>query len=149
VLPAWGILLALLCALVWRTGPRWRAYFGVIAWGIGIHIAGDVITSFGTMIFAPFTDARYALSTTFIIDPWFTSIVLAGLLAALVAQLACARPGRFRSADWLRGVSICAATTCGGVWRDLCQGGRLYATECHGGAASRLAVQLDGDRQRR
>jgi inner membrane protein len=84
VLPAWGILLALLCALVWRTGPRWRAYFGVIAWGIGTHIAGDVITSFGTMIFAPFTDARYALSTTFIIDPWFTSIVLAGLLAALV-----------------------------------------------------------------
>jgi inner membrane protein len=83
VLPAWGLLLALLCALIWRKGPRWRAYFGVIAWGIGIHIAGDVITSFGTMIFAPFSDARYGISTTFIIDLWFTGIILAGLLAAL------------------------------------------------------------------
>src|SRR5574339_390145 len=45
----------------------WRAYFGVFAWCIAIHIAGDLITSFGTMIFAPFSDARYALSTTFII----------------------------------------------------------------------------------
>lgn len=82
VLPAWGLLLALLCALVWRKGPGWRAYFGVIAWGIGIHIAGDWITSFGTMIFAPLTDTRYGISTTFIIDLWFTGIILAALLAA-------------------------------------------------------------------
>lgn len=82
LLPAWAMALALLCTLIWRKGPGWRAYFGVIAWSIGIHIAGDVITSFGTMIFAPFSDARYALSITFIIDPWFTGIILAGLLAA-------------------------------------------------------------------
>lgn len=81
VLPAWGLLLALACALVWRKGPGWRAYFGVIAWGIGIHIAGDWITSFGTMIFAPLTDARYGIATTFIIDLWFTAIILAALAA--------------------------------------------------------------------
>ena len=84
MLPLWALLLALLCALVWRRGPPWRAYFGVFAWGIGIHIAGDVITSFGTMVFAPFSDARYAISTTFIIDLWFTGIILAGLVAAFV-----------------------------------------------------------------
>ena len=84
MLPLWALLLAFLCALIWRRGPPWRAYFGVLAWGIGIHIAGDVITSFGTMIFAPFSDARYALSTTFIIDLWFTGILLAGLIAALL-----------------------------------------------------------------
>ena len=84
VLPLWSILLAWLCSLIWRRGPPWRAYFSVFAWGIGIHIAGDWITSFGTMIFAPFSDARYGLSTTFIIDLWFTGIILAGLLAAVV-----------------------------------------------------------------
>jgi inner membrane protein len=41
-----------------------------------------VITSFGTMIFAPLSDARYALSTTFIIDLWFTGIILLGLAAS-------------------------------------------------------------------
>jgi len=82
MLPLWALLLAYLSALVWRRGPSWRAYFGVFAWGLGIHIAGDLITSFGTLIFAPFSDARYALSTTFIIDLWFTGIILAGLTAA-------------------------------------------------------------------
>lgn len=84
MLPLWALLLAFLSALVWRKGPSWRAYFGVFAWGIGSHIAGDLLTSFGTMIFAPLSDARYALSTTFIIDLWFTGIILAGLIAAAV-----------------------------------------------------------------
>lgn len=79
VLPIWAVVLALLCALLWRKAAGWRAYIGVIAWGIGIHIAGDVITSFGTIIFAPVSDARFAISTTFIIDLWFTGIILAGL----------------------------------------------------------------------
>ncbi|OGA42144.1 MAG: hypothetical protein A3G24_02970 [Betaproteobacteria bacterium RIFCSPLOWO2_12_FULL_62_13] len=83
VLPLWALLLASLCALAWRRGPGWRAYFGVIAWGMGIHIAGDWITSFGTIVFAPLSDARYGISTTFIIDLWFTGIILAGLAASV------------------------------------------------------------------
>jgi inner membrane protein len=82
MLPLWSLLLAWLCARIWRGGPPWRAYFGVFAWGIGIHIAGDLITSFGTMIFAPFSDARYALSTTFIIDLWLTGTLFAALVVA-------------------------------------------------------------------
>jgi inner membrane protein len=82
LLPLWTMLLAWGCSRVWRSGPGWRAYFGVFAWGLGIHIAGDWITSFGTMVFAPFSDERYALSTTFIIDLWFTGIIVAGLVAA-------------------------------------------------------------------
>jgi inner membrane protein len=34
------------------------------------------------MIFAPLSDARYGIGTTFIIDLWFTGIILAGLLAS-------------------------------------------------------------------
>ncbi|TAK88378.1 MAG: metal-dependent hydrolase [Betaproteobacteria bacterium] len=55
---------------------------GVSALALAAHIAGDVITSFGTMIFAPLSDWRAAIGTTFIIDPWFTGILVAGLLAS-------------------------------------------------------------------
>ena len=81
LLPLWAFLIAFVCALLWRRRPSWRAYVGVAAWGVGAHIAGDVITSFGTMIFAPVSDARYGIGTTFIIDLWFTGIILAGLAA--------------------------------------------------------------------
>jgi inner membrane protein len=81
LLPLWAVLLSVIFALLWRGRPSWRAYLGITALGIAAHIAGDLITSFGTMIFAPLSDARYALSFTFIIDLWFTGIILAGLIA--------------------------------------------------------------------
>lgn len=81
LLPVWAFLLAHLCARAWRRDRPWHAYFGVIAMGLGIHIAGDWITSFGTMVFAPLSDARVGIGTTFIIDFWFTGIILAGLAA--------------------------------------------------------------------
>ena len=82
LLPLWAWLLALLSARLDGSRLTWRAYFGVIALAIAAHIAGDLITSFGTMILAPFSDRRFELSTTFIIDLWFTGIILAGLLAS-------------------------------------------------------------------
>lgn len=82
LLPLWAFLLAKLCAVTWRRDRPWRAYFGVIAMGLGMHIAGDWITSYGTIVFAPFSDSRHGIGTTFIIDLWFTGIILAGLLAA-------------------------------------------------------------------
>jgi inner membrane protein len=86
MLVVWAFLLAWLCSKLWpeknNEDRGWRAYFGVIALGIGIHIAGDWITSFGTMVFAPLSDFRAALSTTFIIDLWFSGIIIAGLLAS-------------------------------------------------------------------
>ncbi|HYC48768.1 MAG TPA: metal-dependent hydrolase [Thermoanaerobaculia bacterium] len=81
MLPLWAVLLAAIFAVLWRKGPSWRAYVGVTACGLATHIAGDLITSFGTMVFAPVSDARYALGSTFIIDLWFTGIIVAGLLA--------------------------------------------------------------------
>lgn len=86
MLAVWALLLSWLCAKLWpekhHEDRGWRAYLGVIAMGIGIHIAGDWITSFGTMVFAPLSDFRAALSTTFIIDLWFSGIIVAGLLAS-------------------------------------------------------------------
>lgn len=82
LLPLWAALLAWACAKLDRGGARWRDYFGVCAIAIGIHILGDLITSFGTIVLAPLSDARVAWSTTFIIDLWFTGIIVAGLAAA-------------------------------------------------------------------
>ena len=78
--PLWALAIAWLCAVAWRRDRAWRAYFGVTVMGIMLHILGDLITSYGTMALAPFSDARYAWDTTFIIDLWFTGILLAGLL---------------------------------------------------------------------
>jgi len=82
ILPIWALLLGWLCSKLWRDGRGWRAYAGVIALGMGAHVAGDVITSYGTMIFAPLSNFRYDISTTFIIDLWFTGIIVLGLAAA-------------------------------------------------------------------
>ena len=84
LLPVWAGLLALLMALTTRKPPAWRGYLLVCGLGVGIHIAGDWITSFGTMFLAPLSDARFALGTTFIIDLVFSGIIVAGLLASLL-----------------------------------------------------------------
>jgi inner membrane protein len=84
MLPLWAGLLAWACAAIDRGSATWRDYYGVCAIGIGMHILGDLITSFGTIVFAPVSDARFAWSTTFIIDLWFSGIILAGLAAAWV-----------------------------------------------------------------
>ena len=84
LLPLWAGLLAWLCAKIGRGGATWRDYYGVCAIALGMHILGDLITSFGTIVFAPVSDARVAWSTTFIIDLWFTGIIAAGLAAAWV-----------------------------------------------------------------
>jgi inner membrane protein len=84
LLPIWAIALAWIFARLDPARPRWQAYFGVVAGSLGIHILGDLITSFGTVMLAPLSDRRFALDTTFIIDLWFTGIIVAGLCAALV-----------------------------------------------------------------
>ncbi|GAK56555.1 membrane-bound metal-dependent hydrolase [Candidatus Vecturithrix granuli] len=43
---------------------------------IALHIFLDLITSYGTQIFFPFTNARYAVTSVFIIDPIYTLVML-------------------------------------------------------------------------
>lgn len=86
MLPVWVLLLAFLCSRIWRDQRDWRAYAGVVACALGAHILGDLLTSFGTMLLAPLSDRRFALGTTFIIDLWFSGILLAGLLASLLRR---------------------------------------------------------------
>lgn len=84
MLPFWAALLGAAVWLLLRRRYRWREIALVIALGIAIHIAGDVITAFGTMVLAPLTDWRLQVPTTFIIDPYFTAILIAGLAASAI-----------------------------------------------------------------
>jgi inner membrane protein len=82
LLPLWALALAWLMSRIARDRRGFAPWVGICALGIGVHILGDLITSFGTMIFAPLSSARFALGTTFIIDLWLTGIIVAGLVAS-------------------------------------------------------------------
>src|SRR5882762_8545420 len=82
LLPLWSLGVAWLLAKLLRDPGGWRALYGISALAIATHIAGDVITSYGTMVLAPLSDWRAGIGTTFIIDLWFTGIIVAGLLAS-------------------------------------------------------------------
>jgi len=83
LLPFWALLFSWILAKILREQRGWRALYGVTAMGIVLHIAGDLITSYGTMIFWPLSDARLSLGSTFIIDPWFSGIIVVGLLLSM------------------------------------------------------------------
>lgn len=80
LLPAWAALLGWLGA---RFAGRWRDMAALAAAALAAHILGDLITSYGTKVFKPVYDAPLAYPITFIIDPYFTLILLTGLVAAL------------------------------------------------------------------
>ena len=56
------------------------------------HIALDLLNSYGTQIFQPFSDARVSLDLLFIVDLAFTGIIVAGILLSRY------RPSRARAA---------------------------------------------------
>jgi len=100
LLPAWALLYSWILAKLLREPGGWRALYGVTALALGAHIAGDVITSFGTMILAPLSDWRAGIGTTFIIDLWFSGIILAGLVFSILFR-------RTRIPALVAGVVLC------------------------------------------
>lgn len=84
--PLWALLLAWLFSLLFRGRYEWRAFYGVCLLSLCVHIFGDIITAYGTMVFAPISDYKLSLPTTFIIDPYFTGIILLGLLVSFVRK---------------------------------------------------------------
>ena len=62
-----------------RDVAYWRAYAATLA-GWLLHILFDVFTSYGTMIFEPFSDYRATVDTLFIIDPYLTALAIGALM---------------------------------------------------------------------
>jgi inner membrane protein len=84
LLPAWALLYSWILSKLLREPGGWRALYGVTALCLLAHIVGDLITSFGTIIFAPLSDWRAAIGTTFIIDLWFSGIIVVGLVVSAI-----------------------------------------------------------------
>lgn len=86
LLPAWGALVAWVMskcfAVTRRQAGGWKSLYAVALGGIAIHIAGDWITQFGTMLLQPLSDRRFGLGAMFIIDLVFSGVLAGGLLLA-------------------------------------------------------------------
>jgi len=86
--PLWALLIALVMQRCFgelrRRRGGWKPLFPIALGALLIHIAGDWITQFGTMMLAPFSDARFGLGAMFIIDLAFSGLLLAALVLAAV-----------------------------------------------------------------
>ena len=109
LLPLWAALSA--AVFVWLTGRRAALAEAALVAGLAIasHIVSDVITAYGTQVLAPLSDRRVALDLVFVIDPFFTAIIL---LALVVSH----RAGARRVAIALTGLAVLATYVGGLAW---------------------------------
>jgi inner membrane protein len=84
LLPVWAWLLAYLFFSFSRGKYHWKLFYFPACLGIAIHIIGDLVTAYGLMLFAPFSAQRFYLPFAFVIDPWFSTIIIAGLVASWI-----------------------------------------------------------------
>lgn len=61
---------------------RFAPLFGVALLGVFMHIFEDLVTPFGTMLLAPLSWHRFSLDWFFIIDPYFSGMLVAALVLA-------------------------------------------------------------------
>lgn len=96
LLPIWAVLLGGAAYLICRRSYRLHWLILIAALGLAIHIAGDLITAYGTRIFAPLTHYSLAPGWVLVIDPWLTALLLIALAASWRAPspgVACAGLG--------------------------------------------------------
>ncbi len=80
MLPLWAYLLAHLFSKVARGRYSWQLFLIPASLGIAIHIAEDLITSYGLMLLAPFSTERFSMPLAFVVDLWFSTIIILGLV---------------------------------------------------------------------
>lgn len=81
LLPLWAWLLAVCLARI--LGGSWRQFFWPCALGILAHIAGDVITIYGTKLLFPLSDQPFALGWSFDVNPYIAFLTAVGFLVTL------------------------------------------------------------------
>jgi len=79
-IPIWALLLSWLLAKLSRNKYSWKLFLPVCLLSLSIHVFADVITAYGTEVLAPFSNVRISIPTTFIIDLYFTGIILFAIL---------------------------------------------------------------------
>ncbi|HJX16185.1 MAG TPA: metal-dependent hydrolase, partial [Candidatus Deferrimicrobiaceae bacterium] len=89
------VVTSLLVALLLYRFGKWKELkhlYLLVLVGQFLHISLDLLNSYGTQIFQPFSDARVSFDILFVIDLVFTGIIVAGL------ALSCRRPAPARLA---------------------------------------------------
>ena len=92
--PLWGLLIAGLAHAATRQRHRFKELYAIATLAVLLHGALDLLTSYGTQIFAPLSSASYAFPVLFIVDP--LAWLVLGTAAALAwrrGSLAIARGG--------------------------------------------------------
>ncbi|MCW9023879.1 MAG: metal-dependent hydrolase [Gammaproteobacteria bacterium] len=84
MIPVWAFCLSWLFSLLFRQRYDWKAFLLPTSLALGVHIIADVITAYGTMIWSPFNDLRASWPVTFIIDLYFSGIILTALLLGVI-----------------------------------------------------------------
>lgn len=105
-LPVFALLLGVLSCVLARR-KKWLLFTCFYAIGIAAHILLDLITSYGTMIWMPASNARAAWDITFILDFVLTTVVL---LPQLTAWVYSERPRA-----WRRGLGVWFCLSLAGV----------------------------------
>lgn len=80
---AGGLGLAFLAAGMLYTTLHYRPYWrlvGLLYLGVLLHVWMDYLTSYGTQIFLPFDPGRYTADAVFIIDFFYTGVIVTALL---------------------------------------------------------------------
>jgi membrane-bound metal-dependent hydrolase YbcI (DUF457 family) len=109
-----GLGLALLTAAVLYGVLRYRHYWrlvGLLYIGVLLHIWMDYLTSYGTQIFLPFDRGRYTADAVFIIDYFYTGVIVTALLSLRMVRMQ--RHARYRLGSLLAvllGVALWCAT---------------------------------------
>ena len=107
-IPIGGAIAATPWLISRRTRPRWKAYLGAATAGYATHGMLDAATTYGTLLYWPFSDVRVAWNAIAIVDPLFTLAVLAGV--ALAAWQRRAAPAAFA-------LAVCLAYLITGAWQ--------------------------------
>ena len=82
LLPLWALLVGGGFHLIYRRRYRPAWMFGIAALGLAVHLAGDLITAYGTRLLTPLTDVAPSLGWVLVIDPWLTLLLVLALLAS-------------------------------------------------------------------
>ena len=88
-----------------RQDTSWREWSVLVLLVLLTHVFIDACTNYGTQVFQPFSNYSLSLNTIFILDPFYTLPLLAGILAALFAR----RNSSFRRWANYSGIAISSA----------------------------------------
>jgi inner membrane protein len=80
-IPIWTLLLIFLCSFIWKVTTKKIIY--VTLFSVSFHVFSDLLNTWGTGIFEPFSSIRVSIGILSIVDSFIWGIILIGFLATI------------------------------------------------------------------